>query len=106
MVPDLAERPGFVFDRELRPPRSWFLAAAEQPAAETAGKREEFHGPIAFDHRLSRACHRPAMDRARHRRHSLAAVELHGQSIAMGRLWRPARRGGPDPDLAGQPLDS
>ena len=36
----------------------------------------------------------------------LAAIELHDQSTAMGRIWRGARRRRPDPDLARQPLDS
>src|SRR4029453_2371880 len=61
------------------------------------------HGQVAFDHRLSGACHRPAVDRSGHRRDSLAAIELHDQSTAMGRIWRGAWRHRPYPDLAGQP---
>src|SRR5215217_7395180 len=74
----LAEPAGFLFDRKLRPPRATVsLAVHDTAAAPPRGLRRqqgEIHGQIAFDHRLSGACRRPAVDRSGHRRDSLAAV--------------------------------
>src|ERR1700751_4183968 len=47
---------------------------------------------------------RPALDRARHGHHRLAAIELHGQPAAMGGLRRGHGRFWPGPGLAEQQI--
>src|SRR5712664_4111282 len=67
-------------------------------------ERGKTDAQTAVDRWLSRARHRPALDRPGYRRDQMARVELHDQPDPMGRIRRRAGRGRPDPDLARQAL--
>src|ERR1044072_7269217 len=74
---------------------------AVEPASrdQEAGRRRRDAQDVV-DFGPGRARDRPALDRPGHRRSRLAAVELHDQPDPVGRLWRRAVGGRPDPDLA------